>query len=121
MHCLLQPWKSKKLTELGKTPFELLKDEQGVVANVVVEKQVSALNGLIIKFFKQGITLGHGAGSFGVIVVSICQICGFGDHVVSIYPRIWDLKPKCGKCGLPHRTKNCGLQCGYYNDMGHIK
>jgi len=53
MHCLLQPWKSKILIELGKTPFELLKDEQeGVVANVVVEKQVSALNGSIINFFK---------------------------------------------------------------------
>jgi len=38
---------------IGKTPFELLKDEQeGVVANVVAEKQVSALNGSIIKFFK---------------------------------------------------------------------
>ncbi len=122
MHCLLQPCKSKVLTELGETPFELLKDEQeGVVANFIVEKQINALNGSIIKFFKQGITLGYGAGSFGVIVVSICQICGFGDHVVSIYPRIWDLKPKCGKCGLPYRTKNCGLQCGYYNDMDHIE
>jgi hypothetical protein len=31
------------------------------VANVVVEKQISALNGSIINVFKQGITSGHGA------------------------------------------------------------
>jgi hypothetical protein len=92
-----------------------------VVANAVVEKQISVLNGSVIKFFKQGITLSHVTWSSSVITTSICQICGFGDHVASIYPKIGDLKLKCGKCGPPHRTKNYGLQCGYYNDMGHIE
>jgi len=110
------------LVELGETPFELLKDEQeGTVVNAIFEKQVNALNESLIKFFKQGITLGHGVRSYGVMTTFICHICGFGDHVASIYPIIGDLKPKCGKCGLPHRTKNCGLQCGYYNNMGHTK
>jgi len=110
------------LAELGETPFELLKDEQeGMVVNVIFDKQVNVLNESLIKFFKQGITLGHGVGSYGVMTTSICQICGFGDHVASIYPIIKDLKPKCGKCGLPHKTNNCGLQCGYYNNMGHIE
>lgn len=77
------------------------------------------LNESFINFFKQGITLGHGVGSFGAITTSICHICNLVDHVVTICPRIEDLKPKCGKCGLPHRTKNCDLKCGFYNSMGH--
>jgi hypothetical protein len=123
MHCLLQHWKSRVLAKLGETPFELLKNEQeeGTVENVIVEKKVSVLNESLINFLKQGITLGHGVGFSSVIIASICQICGFGDHVASICLRIGDLKPKCGKCGLPHKTKNCGLQCGYYNHMGHAK
>jgi hypothetical protein len=87
-----------------------LKDKQeGVMDNAIVEKQVSVLNESLINFLKQGITLGHGARFSGVIIAFICQICGFGDHVASICPRIGDLKPKCGKCGLPHKTKNFGL------------
>jgi hypothetical protein len=77
------------------------------------------LNESFINFFRQGITLGHGVRSFGANTTSVCHICNLVDHVVTICPRIKDLKPKCGKCGLPHRTKNCGLKCGYYNGMGH--
>ncbi len=36
-------------------------------------------------------------------------------------PHIGNLKPKCVKCGLPHKTKNYGVKCGYYSSMGHTK
>jgi hypothetical protein len=41
------------------------------VVNAIFEKQVNALNESLIKFFKQGITLGHGVGSYGVMTTSI--------------------------------------------------
>jgi hypothetical protein len=80
----------KVLDELGETPFDLLKDEQEGVAtfDVVVEKQVSVLNESLINFFRQGITLGHGVGSFGSNTTSVCHKCNLVDHVVSICPRI---------------------------------
>jgi len=34
---------------------------------------------------------------------------------------IKDLKLKCAKCVLPHKTKNYGVKCGYYSSMGHTK
>jgi hypothetical protein len=113
----------KALAKLGEIPFELLKDEHEGVAtyDVVVEKQVNVLNESLINFFKQGITLGNGVGSFGASTTSICHICSLVDHVATICPRIGDLKPKCGKCGLPHRTKNCGSRSGYYTSLGHME
>jgi hypothetical protein len=70
----------------------------------VIEKQFNVLNESLIKFFKQGITLSHGIGSFNARIVLVCQICGPGDHVVTICPRIKYLKFKCGKCDIPHST-----------------
>ncbi len=32
---------------------------------------------------------------------------------------IGDLKLKCSKCGLPHKTKNCEIKCGYCLYIGH--
>ncbi len=42
------------LGELGKTPFEPLKEkqEEGMMSNVVLEKYVTILNESFIKFFK---------------------------------------------------------------------
>jgi hypothetical protein len=51
----------------------------------------------------------------------MCQICNLVDRVDIIYPKIEGLKPKCSKWGLPHRTINCGLRCGYYTCMGHTE
>jgi hypothetical protein len=51
----------------------------------------------------------------------MCQICNLVDHVVPICPEIGDLKLKCGKCSLPHKTKNYGFKCGYCVGMGHIE
>jgi hypothetical protein len=81
-------------------------------------KSVCWMNHSLISSDKE-ITLGHGVGSSGTSPTSVCHICNLVDHVATICPRIGDLKPKCGKCGLPHRLKNCGLTYGYYNGMGH--
>lgn len=61
----------KVLAKFGETPFELLKDEHEgtTMSNVVVEKQISVLNESLINFFRQGITLGHGVGSFGTSTI----------------------------------------------------
>jgi hypothetical protein len=34
---------------------------------------------------------------------------------------VGNLKPKFVKCGLPHKTENCGVKCGYCYGMGHIE
>jgi hypothetical protein len=43
------------------------------------------------------------------------------DHIVITNIHIGNLKPKCAKCGLPHKTKFCGVRCGYCFGMGHIE
>lgn len=100
-----------------------MKDEQeeGVVVDVVVEKQVHALNKSLIKIFKQGITPSHGIGSCNARIALVCQICTPSDHVVTICPRIGYLKSKFHKCDFPHNIKNCDLKHDYYTNMGHIK
>jgi hypothetical protein len=96
-----------------------MKDEQeeGSRVDAIVGKQASALNESLINFFRQGITPSHGARSPSTSTIPICQICKSSDHVATIYLRTRNLKPKCGKCGLPHRMENCG----YCNGMGHIE
>lgn len=46
------------LVKLGETLFEPLKEEQedGIVVNAVVEKQINVLNESFINFFKQGVS-----------------------------------------------------------------
>jgi hypothetical protein len=89
--------------------------------DVVVEKQVNALNDSLINAFKQGTSSSHEVRSPNAKTSLVCQICNLVYHVVTICPRIKDLKPKCGKWGLPHRIENCDLKCGYYTGMGHIE
>ncbi len=48
-------------------------------------------------------------------------MCKTNDHIVTTCSCIGDLKPKCVKCGLTHKTKNYGIKCGYYYIMGLIK
>jgi hypothetical protein len=43
------------------------------------------------------------------------------DHVTTMCLRIGNFKPKCGKCGLPHRIENRGIGCGYCTRMGLSK
>ncbi len=90
--------------------------------DVVVEKQINALNKSLIDFFKQGITPCHGIGSFGARTTSlVCQMCTPSDHVVTICPRIRYLKSKFCERDFPHNIKNCDLRHDYYIGMGHIK
>jgi hypothetical protein len=51
----------------------------------------------------------------------MCQICKASDHIATTCPHIRDLKPKCVKCGLPHKMDDCGVKCGYYFGMGHTE
>ncbi len=113
----------KNLVELGEIPFELLKEDQeeGFIVDAIVEKQVNALNESFINFFRQGISSNNGTGTSRANTISIRQLCNFVDHIAFIYSKIGDLKPKCDECGLLHRIKNCGLKCGYYTSMGHMK
>jgi hypothetical protein len=67
------------------------------------------------------ISSSHEVRSPNASTFSMCQICNLIDHVATICSKIKDLKPKCGKWGLPHRTIICGLKCGYYTRMGHTK
>ncbi len=110
------------LVELEKIPFELLRveHEEGVVVDVV-KRQVNALNDSFIRKIKQGTSSCHGTRSMNANTFLVCQTCNLVDHVVTICPKFGELKPKRGKCGLLHKTKNCGFKCGQYASMGHTK
>jgi hypothetical protein len=88
---------------------------------MAVEKHVSAFNDSFIKKFKQNVFVNHGRGFIKTNNSSTCQIWNSIEHVAMICPKIKDLKPKCGKCGLLHRIKNCSIWCGYCSRMDHIK
>ncbi len=34
-------------------------------------------------------------------------------------PRLNEPRPKCAKCGMPHRTENCGAKCFLCSGLGH--
>ncbi len=51
----------------------------------------------------------------------MCQICKSNDHIATMCQHVGNLKPKCVKCGLPHKIENCGVKCGYCYGMGHIE
>jgi len=106
------------LGELGETPYKPLKEEQEEgVEETMMEKQVNALNNTFINFLKgnlQGpITSSSSNMSIG------CQICRGGDHIATACPRLNEPRPKCAKCGMPHRTENCGVKCSFCARLGH--
>ncbi len=41
--------------------------------------------------------------------------------MTSTCPRFTDLKPRCAKCGVGHKTDNCSLKCSFCLGMGHTK
>ncbi len=108
------------LGELGETPYEPLKEEQeeGVV-ETMMEKQVNALNNTLINFLKgnvpRPVTSSSSSMSAG------CQICKGGDHIATTCPRLNEPRPKCAKCGMPHRTENCGMKCSFCSGFGHAE
>jgi hypothetical protein len=84
-----------------------------------MEKQVTALNNTFINFFK-GIVHNPKASSSS-IVFGRCQICKGRDHLATTCPKLNEPRPKCAKCGMFHRTKNCGIKCSFYLVLGHSK
>ncbi len=107
------------LGELGETPFEPLKEEreEGTEDNTV-EKQVAALNSTLINFLK-GNGQAPASASSSSNVLGVCQICQAGDHKTTDCPRHHEARPKCAKCGMPHRTENCGVKCTFCTGLGH--
>jgi predicted aspartyl protease len=106
------------LGELGETPFEPLKEEQeeGVV-ETMMEKQVTALNNTLINFLKGNVL--NPITSSSSTMFGGCQICKGGDHIATACPRLNEPRPKCAKCGMAHRTKNCGIKCSFCSGLGH--
>jgi hypothetical protein len=86
-----------------------------------LEKQVFALNGSFINFFK-GISFVDGTIPSRISSYTMCQICRTSDQITITCPCIGDLKAKCARCGLStHKTKNHGVKCGYCYSMRHIE
>ncbi len=76
-----------------------------------------ALNNTLINFFK-GIVHNPEASSSSTMFGG-CQICKGGDHLPTTCPRLNEARPKCAKCGMPHRTENCGIKCTFCSGLGH--
>jgi hypothetical protein len=106
------------LGELGETPFEPLKEEQEEgTEETIMEKQVTTLNETLVNFFKG--TVRNPEASSSSTIMGGCQICKGGDHLGTTCPRLNEARPKCAKCGMPHRTENCGVKCTYCSGLGH--
>jgi len=106
------------LGELGETPFEPLKEEQEEeVAETIMEKQVAALNNVLVSFFKRNVP--RPVTSSSSTMFGGCQICKGGDHIATACPRLNEPQPKCARCGMPHRTENCGMKCSFCSSLGH--
>jgi len=85
----------------------------------MMEKQVNALNDTLINFLKGNVlrlvTSSSSSMSTG------CQICKGGDHTAIACPRLNEPRPKCAKCGMPHRTENYGVKCSFCAGLGHLE
>jgi len=110
----------RMLGELGETPFEPLKEEQEVgVVETLMEHQVATLNNTLINFFR-GSVPNSIPSSFSTLPKE-CQVCKGRDHIATTCPRLNEPRPKCTKCGMPHRTENCGVKCSFCSGLGHSK
>jgi predicted component of viral defense system (DUF524 family) len=75
------------LGELRETPYELLKKEQEEGASeIMMEKQVTALNNTFINFFKG--TIHNPKTSSSSTMFGGCQIYKGGDHLATTYPKL---------------------------------
>jgi hypothetical protein len=106
------------LGELSESPFEPLKEERDEgVAETMMEKQVNALNDTLINFLKGNVSKLVTSSSSSISAG--CQICKGGDHTAIACPRLNEPRPKCAKCGMSHRTENCGVKCSFCAGLGH--
>jgi len=104
------------LGELGEILYEPLKEEQEEESSqTIMEKHVTALNNTLINFFKG--TVPNPEASSSSIVFGGCQICKGGDHMATTCPRLNEARPKCAKCKMLHRTKNCGIKCSFCSGL----
>jgi hypothetical protein len=108
------------LGELGETPFEPLKEEQEEgMAEMSMEHQVANLNNVLINFFKGGVP--NSIPPLSPNQFNECRICKGKDHVAMSCPKQIEPRPKCAKCGMPHRTENCGVKCSFCSGLGHLE
>ncbi len=106
------------LGELSETPFQPLKEEQEEgIAETTMEKQVNAFNDSLINFMKGNVS--RPTTSSSSTLFTRCQICKEGDHTATACPRRNEPRPKCAKCGMPHRMENCGVKCSFCTGLGH--
>ncbi len=108
------------LGQLEKTPYEPLKEEQEYGASeTIMENQVTTLNNTLINFFKG--TMHNPEASSSSTVFGGCQICKGGDHLATTCSKLNEPWPKCAKCGMIHKTKNCGVKCSFCACLGHFE
>jgi hypothetical protein len=108
------------LGELGETPFEPLKEEQEEgVAEMMMEKQVIALNNTLINFLKGSVP--NLVASSSSTLFGGCQICKGGDHIATTCLRLNEPRLKSAKCGMSHRIENCGIKCSFCSGLGHLE
>jgi hypothetical protein len=50
-----------------------------------------------------------------------CQICKRRHHLATTCPKLNEPWPKCAKCGIFHKTKNCGIKCSFCLGLGHYE
>ncbi len=108
----------KVLGEIGEIPFEPLKEEQEEgIEEILMEKHVTALNNTLVNFFKRNVP--NSVALSSSTMSSRCQICKGGDHIAIACSRLNEPQPKCAKCGMSHRTENCGVKCSFCAGLGH--
>jgi len=108
----------KVLGEIGEIPFEPLKEEQEEgIEEILMEKHVTALNNTLVNFFKRNVP--NSVALSSSTMSSRCQICKGGDHIATACSRLNEPQPKCAKCGMSHRTENCGVKCSFCAGLGH--
>ncbi|CAM6022853.1 unnamed protein product [Sphagnum balticum] len=106
------------LAELGETPYEPLWDEQEEEASESnMENSVAVLNNALINFLKGSVP--NHISSFSHTLFDECQIYKGEDHIATACPRLNEPRPECARCGMPHRTENCGVKCPLYSGIGH--
>lgn len=73
----------------------------------------------LVNYFGRGVDrkISHNLGSVNIIQ---CQLCNLEKHHLCI-PKLTNLRPKCAKCGVGHKTENYGLKCFFCSNMGHTK
>jgi len=107
------------LGELGKTPYEPLKEEQEEgVSETMMEKHVITLNNTLINFFKGNVHNLKAPSSSTVF--ERCQICKRGDHLATTCSRLNGPQSNVPSVAC-FIGQNCGIKCSLCLRLGHSK